>query len=80
MLHEDRFQPPSLPSAQLEKTQSEDLDLSKFPLAPTTTTASSRPEEMEEEEEEEEEDDDDDGDMSKYDLMAGSDDETPSAR
>ena len=64
---------------QLEKTQSEELDLSKFPLA--STSASTRPMEMEEEEEEEEEeDDDDDGDMSKYDLMAGSDDDAPAAR
>ena len=64
---------------QLEKTQSEELDLSKFPLA--STSASTRPMEMEEEEEEEEEEeDDDDGDMSKYDLMAGSDDDAPAAR
>lgn len=52
----------------MEKKQSEDMDLSKFPLAS---------EGLEEEEEEEEEDDDED--VSKYDLMADSDNE-PTAR
>ena len=50
---------------QLEKKQSEEMDLSKFPLAS---------EGMEEEEEEEDEEDDDE-DVSKYDLMADSDNE-----
>ena len=54
-------------SFQLEKNQSEELDLSKFPLASETRR---------EEEEEEEEEEDDDEDVSKYDLMADSDEET----
>lgn len=57
---------------QLEKDRSEELDLSKFPLASEGAKGGL-------EEEEEEEEDDEDEDVSKYDLMAGSDEE-PQAR
>ena len=55
------------------------LDLSKFPLA-SSASHRQQQQQLQQMEEEEEEEEDEDEDMSKYDLMAGSDDDTPSAR
>ena len=60
---------------QLDKDKSEEMDLSKFPLAPDRTSAPGR-----EAEEEEEEEEDDDEDISKYDLLADSGDEATETR
>ena len=57
---------------QLEKGKAEILDLSRVPLATSIATTAAA--------EEEEDEEDDDEDVSKYDLMAGSDDETPPTR